>query len=662
MKLHNKKPSSNSFKKKSTTQTDKNYLPLHKKIRIALSKIIVASLQKEEQSSILNEISNLENSLDINASLNDMGLLIEKISEGLEIPPNLELGNFAYPCFRLSNALKKSPAIIAKELSDNISNSLKSYNASDYADSLFYYINLVKPIGPYLNFFLNKEVLLKEIISSILKEKNSFKILKKDKPKTILIESPGPNTNKPLHLGHLRNMLLGDSLSKILLTCGEDPHIVNIVNDRGIHICKSMLAYEKMGNGKTPKSQGIKSDHFVGDFYVLYSRLEKEDPTISKEAESLLLKWENQDPKTLKLWKLMNDWAIEGFNETYSKLGFKIEKNYFESQIYKKGREIILDGLNKGIFQKDDTGAIIADLEDKSLGKKVLLRSNGTSVYITQDIYLAKKRYDEYKYDQMIYIVANEQERHFETLFEILKKLKFEFAQNCMHFSYGMVELPEGKMKSREGNVIDTDDLIEQMTALSKEEVKKRYTDLSEREINNRAEKIALCAIKFFFLKIDPAKNFVFNPQESLSFEGETGPYIQYTYARIKSIEKKVNLTKQSIDLNSIKEIDYSLLNTPLDFELSSLLLLFEEKIESASTNLKPSILARYALDLSQCLNKYYHTNRVLEDIHENNQLGNTIESGIPNVSLSRLMLLKASSLVLKNTLELFGIDVLDEM
>jgi len=662
---------------------DSQYILLHQKIKLLLSKIILASLSNEEQKSIFKSLNSEEKTKDF-----DLNSFSRIISNDIEIPPKPELGNFAYPCFRLSNALKKSPAIIAKDLSVTISNFLESANVTDDASSTndadknkfthnkllendelkvlneIYYISSVKPDGPYLNFFLTQEMLLKDILSSILKEK-SFKRLKNEKPKTILIESPGPNTNKPLHLGHLRNMLLGDSLSKILSAFGEDPHIVNIINDRGIHICKSMIAYRKMGNGKTPKSEGIKSDHFVGDFYVLYSKLEKEDPNIAKEAEALLVKWENQDPDTLKLWEKMNTWAIEGFQKTYDKLGFNIEKDYFESQIYKKGREIILEGLNNGIFQKDETGAIIADLEDKSLGKKVLLRSNGTSVYITQDIYLAKKRYEEYKYDKMIYVVANEQERHFETLFEILKKLKFEFANNCMHFSYGMVELPEGKMKSREGNVIDTDDLIEQMVELSKEEIKKRYADLSEKEINFRAEKIALSAIKFFFLKFDPAKNFVFNPQESLSFEGETGPYIQYTYARIKSIEKKVNQKKQVIDFDSPKEIekalrqvDYSLLNTALDFELSSLLLQFWEKIESASTNLKPSILSRYALDLSQCLNKYYHTNRVLDDTSKEDQSG----AGMPNVSLSRLILLKASALVLKNALKLFGIDVLDEM
>jgi arginyl-tRNA synthetase len=667
MKSQNKEPPIKSLETESIKQAHNDYLPLHKKIRSALSKIIVASLQKEEQSSILNELLKVQPTSHLQSDPNKINILTQKISEDLEIPPNLELGNFAYPCFKLSSSLKKPPLIISKELAQKISNFLSSpaKNSKEELTKELYYLNSIKPIGPYLNFYLDKSSISKELLSSILTKNDAYGRLKNKNPKTILIESPGPNTNKPLHLGHLRNMLLGDSISKILASCGNYTHIVNIVNDRGIHICKSMLAYEKMGNGKTPKSEGIKSDHFVGNYYVLYSKLEKENPELSKEAEEFLIKWENEEPELIKLWEKMNTWAIEGFQKTYDKLGFNIEKDYFESQIYKKGREIILEGLNNGIFQKDDTGAIIVDLEDKSLGKKVLLRSNGTSVYITQDIYLAKKRYEEYKYDKMIYVVANEQERHFETLFEILKKLKFEFANNCMHFSYGMVELPEGKMKSREGNVIDTDDLIEQMVALSKEEIKKRYTDLSEKEINDRAEKIALCAIKFFFLKFDPAKNFVFNPQESLSFEGETGPYIQYTYARIKSIEKKVNEKKQAIDFDCPKEIekvldqiDCSLLNTALDFELISLLLQFEEKIESASINFKPSILSRYALDLSQCLNKYYHTNRVLDDTSKEDQSG----AGMPNVSLSRLILLKASALVLKNALKLFGIDVLDEM
>lgn len=668
MKSQNKKQLTELSKEGLVKQTNENITPFHKKIRIALAKIIIESLQKEEQYLLLNTILHEKESKHSLISSETKELLSQKISEELEIPPNLELGNFAYPCFKLSSTLKKPPTQISKELSQKISGLLSKpfSNSKEKLTKELYYIDSIKPIGPYLNFYLNKSNISKELLSLILTQNNEYGKLKNKNPKTILIESPGPNTNKPLHLGHLRNMLLGDSISKILAFYGNDIHIVNIINDRGIHICKSMIAYQKLGENKTPKSENIKSDHFVGNYYVLYSKLEKENPEVIKEAEELLIKWENEDPKVIKLWEKMNKWAIEGFQKTYNKLGFNIEKDYFESQIYKKGREIILEGLKQGIFQKDESGAIIADLKDKSLGQKVLLRANGTSVYITQDIYLSKQRYDEYKYDKMIYVVANEQERHFQTLFEILKKLKYEFANNCIHFSYGMVELPEGKMKSREGNVIDTDDLIEQMIALSKEEIQKRYSNLTIKEINNRAEKIALCAIKFFFLKFDPARNFVFNPQESLSFEGETGPYIQYTYARIKSIEKNVNKTGINFDFDSAKDIkkalgkiDCSLLDTPLDFELISLLLGFEEKIESASINFKPSILARYALDLSQCINKYYHTNRVLEDISKEDP---TSVDNMPTISLSRLMLLKASALVLKNTLVLFGIDVLDEM
>ncbi|HOI18464.1 MAG TPA: arginine--tRNA ligase [Candidatus Woesearchaeota archaeon] len=668
MKSQNKKQLTELSKEGLVKQTNENITPFHKKIRIALAKIIIESLQKEEQYLLLNTILHEKESKHSLISSETKELLSQKISEELEIPPNLELGNFAYPCFKLSSTLKKPPIQISKELSQKISGLLSKpfSNSKEKLTKELYYIDSIKSIGPYLNFYLNKSNISKELLSLILTQNNEYGKLKNKNPKTILIESPGPNTNKPLHLGHLRNMLLGDSISKILAFYGNDIHIVNIINDRGIHICKSMLAYQKLGENKTPKSENIKSDHFVGNYYVLYSKIEKENPEVIKEAEELLIKWENEDPKVIKLWEKMNKWAIEGFQKTYNKLGFNIEKDYFESQIYKKGREIILEGLKQGIFQKDESGAIIADLKDKSLGQKVLLRANGTSVYITQDIYLSKQRYDEYKYDKMIYVVANEQERHFQTLFEILKKLKYEFANNCIHFSYGMVELPEGKMKSREGNVIDTDDLIEQMSALSKEEIQKRYSNLTIKEINNRAEKIALCAIKFFFLKFDPARNFVFNPQESLSFEGETGPYIQYTYARIKSIEKNVNKTGINFDFDSAKDIkkalgkiDCSLLDTPLDFELISLLLGFEEKIESASINFKPSILARYALDLSQCINKYYHTNRVLEDISKEDP---TSVDNMPTISLSRLMLLKASALVLKNTLVLFGIDVLDEM
>lgn len=554
----------------------------------------------------------------------------------LEIPPKRELGDFAFPCFVLAKEFKKAPTQIAIDLVDEIKNSLNDSSIS------------VKVIGPYINFFIDQNIIIKNTIKEIQEERENYAKNIKQKI-TTLIESPGPNTNKPLHLGHLRNILLGSSIANIMKHQGKNVKIVNVVNDRGVHICKSMLAYQMFGNNQLPEQAGRKSDHFVGDFYVKYSKEVEKNPELEDKAQELLLKWENNDPETIKLWNKMNKWALDGFDETYKKLNFSVEKNYLESDTYKGGRDIIKEGLDKGIFSKDDKGAIIIKLEDKNLGTKVLLRSNGTSVYITQDINMAKLRYDDFKFDEMIYVVGNEQEYHFKVLFEVFKSLKWSFADKCYHFSYGMVELPEGKMKSRQGNVIDTDDLIEQMTELAKEEVKKRYNNLSEDEINDRSFKIAMCAIRFFFLKFDPLRNFIFNPKESLSFEGETGPYVQYSYARICSIFRKLEEEKIGYSISDISKINFELLNTELDKKLASILQLFKEKLEEASKNLKPSIIARYVYELASTFNEYYRDNSIIKS--ETEELRN-----------ARLSLIDSTKIVIKSALDLLGIEVLEQM
>ncbi|MCB1084452.1 MAG: arginine--tRNA ligase, partial [Simkania sp.] len=440
------------------------------------------------------------------------------------MPKDTAHGDYAFPCFILAKKLQKAPQIIASELSDRFS--LEQVR--------------VAAIGPYLNFTIldnSKQIeTLKHILSGNIIQKTA-------EPKVVLIESPGPNTNKPLHLGHLRNMLLGISLTHALRAIGKTVHTVNVNNDRGIHICKSMLAYQLFGDGKTPQSEGRKSDHFVGDYYVKFAQAcaesEERKTELENQAQEMLTKWEAGDQEVLALWKKMNDWCLAGFQETYKRMGLTIEKEYFESETYQGGKDIILKGAEDGLFYKNEKGAIEADLEDKGLGKKVLLRSDGTSVYITQDINMAHLRYQDFSFDEMIYIVGNEQEYHFKVLFELFRMLGWSFGESCRHFSYGMIELPEGKMKSREGNVIDTDDLIKTVDGLAYEAVKERYEDLDEAEMNERAQAISTGAIRFFFLKFDPLKNFVFNPKESLSFEGETGPYVQYTHARISSILRK---------------------------------------------------------------------------------------------------------------------------
>ncbi|MBL7057564.1 arginine--tRNA ligase [Candidatus Woesearchaeota archaeon] len=544
-----------------------------------------------------------------------------QIDNILEVPPSLEMGDFAFPCFILSKTLKKAPNQIAEDL-------LKKLKPTKN-------ISKIETKGPYLNFFINKEVLNKEVISKILKEKKDYG---KSKPKklTVLVESPGQNTNKPLHVGHLRNMLLGVSIKNILEAFGKEVHIVNVINDRGVHICKSLLAYKMFGKGKKPDK---KPDHFVGDFYVKYAEAVKKNPKLEEEVQALLLKWEQGDKEVIKLWKEMNSWAYKGYAETYKKLNFKVEKAYYESNSYKHGKEIVLKGLKDGKFEKEEDGAVSINLKKEGLGQKVLLRANGTAVYITQDIYMAKERLKDFKFDEMIYIVGNEQEYHFKALFSIFKRLGYKFADKCYHFSYGMVELPTGKMKSREGTVVDTDDLIEEVYQIATREVKKRYFTLSKTEIDKRAKIISMGAIRFFFVKYDPIKNFMFKPNESLSFEGETGPYVQYAHARINSILKKC------IDTGIV---DYKALKTKDEQALISLLAEYPKKIEEAATHYKPSIITRYLLDLAQTFNEFYHKYQVLK--------------ADENVKGARIAMILAIKQVLSNGLGLLGIDAPGKM
>ena len=563
----------------------------------------------------------------------------------LETPPNPELGDFAFPCFQLTKKLpkvsteaerKKKPNEIATEL-------LKKISKPDF-------ISEIKTAGPYLNFFINKLVIAESVIKEIQGDGENYGKLTDDPSsetlarggEKVLVESPGPNTNKPLHLGHLRNMLLGQSISNILKFMGKNVHIVNVLNDRGIHICKSMLAYQKFGNSLTPKKAKKKSDHFVGDYYIKYAQELKKHPELEKENRELLNKWEKRNPEVMKLWKRMNKWATQGFKKTYQKLNFKIEKEYPESKTYKGGRNIILKGLKDGVFQKDKDGSIIIDLTNKKLDKKVLLRPDHTALYITQDINMARLRYKDFKFDKMVYVVGNEQQYHFKVLFEIFKALKYSFANKCYHFSYGMIELPEGKMKSREGTIIDADDLIEAAIKLAKAETKKRDPKLSKKKLEKRATKIALAAIRFSILKHDPLKNFVFDLKKSLEFEGDTGPYILYSYVRIKSI-----LKKYGHKLNN--KIDFSLLDTKLDKEILNLLKDYKKIVQKSAKDYKPSLITNYLIELSSTFNKYYNENSILN-------------ADKPEIVKARLLLIHSVSLVLKSGLNLLGIETVEKM
>lgn len=541
----------------------------------------------------------------------------------LEVPKDTGMGEFAFPCFVLSKKLKKSPADIAKDLAKE--------NPPDGVEK-------IEAAGPYLNFFLDSAVLAEQVLKKIFKDKDCYGLKPKTK-KTVLIEYPGPNTNKPLHLGHVRNIVLGSSMVKLKEAVGDTVFPVNVNNDRGIHICKSMLAFKKFGKDDSPERSKLKSDHFVGKYYVKFAQEVEKNPDFEKEAQELLDKWEQGDKETLDLWKKMNKWAFDGFKETYKRFGIKFKKEYFESETYKQGKEIVMKGVKDGLFQKDDSGAIIVNLEKQGLDKKVLLRANGTSVYITQDIFLAKSKYDDFKYDESVYVVANEQNYHFKVLFNILKILNFPFADNCYHFAYGMVNLTSGKMKSREGTVVDADNLVDEMKSLAREETKKRHKGISENELEIRSEEIALAAIRFYLLKHDAAKDMLFDPEESLSFEGETGPYVQYAHARCCSLLKKHGKkVGDKVDFSKFEGSE----------ELVTLLGNYGAVVEGAVKHYDPSLLAHYLLSVAQKFSKFYNSSPILSDDKE--------------LTDYRVLLVDCTKQVIKNGLSLLCIDALEVM
>lgn len=538
----------------------------------------------------------------------------------LEVPPTTELGDFAFPCFVLAKQQKKNPVQIAQQLSKI---------------ALPAGVKKIAAVGPYVNFFVDVSVLANGTLASIRKLKDKYG--SSHNGVSIVIEYCGPNTNKPLHLGHLRNMAIGNFLCRAYAFLGNDVHPVNIVNDRGIHICQSLLAYMKWGKGKKP---GKKSDHFVGDYYVLFAQKLKEHPSLEKEAQELLLRWERNDKETRSVWKTMNKWVLHGFAETYKRFGVSFEKEYFESELYEKGKEVAFEGLKNGVFIKDDKKSIVAPLESYGLPNKVVLRGDGTSVYITQDMYLAEQRFKDFDYDKCLYVVASEQKLHFQQLFKILELLQRPFAQRLVHVSYGLVNLPSGRMKSREGTVVDADDLIDEVVELALHEVKTRYPTLSDKERKRRAEAIGLAALKFYLLKIDTVRDMVYNAQESLHFEGETGPYVQYTHARACSILRKAG--------SNSKRIRYELLKEPQEQLLVQQLTAFPDVVRDAVHQHKPHVLCRYLLDLSQAFNDFYHAHKVISDDKE--------------MMSVRLVLVDTVRQVLKNGLMLLGIEPLEEM
>jgi arginyl-tRNA synthetase len=519
-------------------------------------------------------------------------------------------------------------------------------------------IDAYNVIKGFLNLSISQQY-WKALLDGPLPSTGYGRILPGDDASTVMIEYSSPNTNKPLHLGHIRNNLLGHSVSSILNATGNKVIQVNLVNDRGIHICKSMLAWQKEGKGEDPHSSGMKGDHLVGKYYVRYDQIYKaqvqgmmEDGVAQKEAEAgaevlteareMLRKWEAEDPEVRELWNTMNSWVYQGFEQTYGRLGISFDKTYYESQTYKLGKALILKGLKEGILYKKEDGSVWANLEEEGLDHKLLLRSDGTSVYMTQDVGTAHQRYKESAFDSHIYVVGNEQNYHFQVLAIVLKKLGYTWADKLYHLSYGMVELPEGKMKSREGTVVDADDLMDEMedTARQMSEELGKLEDFSEEEKKRIYRQIGMGALKYFILKVDPKKNMTFDPRESIDFNGNTGSFIQYTYARIRSVLRKGEGEKKGTSMEDLNEKETALIRMMYGFP---------DTLSEAARALNPSLIANFLYELAREFNQFYHDHSIL----------NAENKG--QVS-QRLIMIESVGNMIKSGMELLGIEMPERM
>ncbi len=572
------------------------------------------------------------NKLRISMNVDCPGITEEEVP--LENPPDPGMGDLGFPMFMFAKKFRKGPPVIAREVAEILSGDVELAECGR-----------VQSQGPYVNVFVSREKATESVLKNILLSPESYGKTNSLSGRKIMIEFSSPNTNKPLHLGHLRNDALGESVSRILKFLGAEVYKVCIINNRGVHICKSMLAYKKFGNNETPESLGVKSDRFVGDFYVKFAKWASEDPGAEAEAQEMLRKWEAGDPDTVALWKKMNNWAVSGMERTYKRTGVSFDKYYFESDTYILGKDAIAKGLEEKIFYKDEEGTTWVDLTEENLDKKVLLRKDGTSVYITQDIGTAIQRHNDWPFDQLVYVVGSEQIYHFKVLFLVLKKLGYSWADMLYHLSYGMVNLPEGRMKSREGTVVDADDLIDSLRDMAVEEIKVKNREEAVGDINDVAEKIALGALHYFLLQVTPSKDMLFNPKESLSFNGDTGPYLQYMGARITSVLKKAESSPSVQGAVS----DYSLLDEEYEWELLKLLAKFPDVVDEAGRNMDPSRIALYLYELSKGFSRFYHECPILDEKN-------------PVLSKTRLDLAKAVLVVLKNAMNLVMIPFLESM
>ncbi len=568
-------------------------------------------------------------------------------------------GNLTLVVFPFLKMSKKGPEQTAQEIGEYLQQNCSAVAAFNVVKG---FLNLVVAPAAWSE-------LLRAIDAD---DKFGEKTATEDSP-LVMIEYSSPNTNKPLHLGHVRNNLLGWSLAQIMEANGNKVVKTNIVNDRGIHICKSMLAWLKYGNGETPESSGKKGDHLIGDYYVAFDKhyreevkaltaqyvaegmeeeaaekKAKEEAPLIKEAHDMLVKWEQNDPEVRSLWKKMNDWVYAGFDETYAKMGVGFDKIYYESDTYLRGKAKVEEGLEKGLFERHEDNSVWADLTNEGLDQKLLLRSDGTSVYMTQDIGTAEMRFKDFPIDKMIYVVGNEQNYHFQVLSILLDRLGFKWGKELVHFSYGMVELPNGKMKSREGTVVDADDLMEMMVADAKRtsEEAGKFNDMTEEERNEIARIVGMGALKYFILKVDARKNMLFNPEESIDFNGNTGPFIQYTHARIRSILRKAEteLGIRNVELG----VDSAEPNEK-EVELIQKMNGYADVVAQAGKDYSPSGIANYCYELTKEFNQFYHDYSILREEDEQKRM-------------FRLVLAKNVAKILKNGMALLGIEVPERM
>ncbi|MBT4349542.1 arginine--tRNA ligase [bacterium] len=591
------------------------------------------------------------------ADIFKIGLELKQIE--LNFPPNKDLGDYALACFDIAKLSKQSPNEVAKTLADK-------YKLDDLIVS-------AKAAGPYLNITIDNNLFAQLSLADLNDKNFGQNIFGQDKK--IMIEFSGPNTNKPQHLGHVRNDVLGQTLVNLHRACGFSVIPVNIINDRGIHIVKSMLSYQKWGNNETPESTKTKGDHFVGIYYVRFNQeLKKEkeqyyiENTINldklsdldkrkteeeflaqsplmQEAQIILKQWEDNNKEVRQLWQTMNDWVYQGFEETYTNLGITFDKVYYESDTYLLGKDMVEAGLKQNVFYKKEDNSVWADLSAENLDDKLVLRGDGTSVYITQDLGTAKDRYDEFELDNMIYVVANEQNYHFKILFLILKKLGYNWADNLHHLAYGMVNLPDGKMKSREGNVVDADDMIKEMKTKATDIMAKAQKQIktTAKQDQQTAEMVGLGALKFFMLSTNPQKDMTFDPQASISFDGYTGPFIQYTHARIN------NILKKAANIPVLEDLDKKLKLNDEEKILLKLLLNFPETITQATISYNPATLTQYLFELAKIFNHFYQQHSVLQADDE-------------NTKHLRLQLCLQTKKILAKGLKLLGIEAPEVM